>query len=114
MNNGKHNDNGTDARSERRAKLVWTMPNEKEEGEAKQKLSRLSNLHIIWVCAKRLTLVGLLVVMVWAVMNSGAGIFLTAALGFLIIPSLIRLAVRVVVTLVYIALLMLILSLIIL
>lgn len=89
MNNGKHNDKGN-------------------------KLSRLSNLHIIWVWTKRLTLVGLLVAMVWAVMNSGAGVFLAAALGFLIIRSLIRLAVRVVFTLVYIAVLLLILGLIIL
>ena len=112
MNNGKHNDKGTDARSECRAKLVWTMPNEKEEGEAKQKLSRLSNLHIIWICTKRLTLVGLLVAAVWAVMNSGAGVFLMAVVGFLIIRSLIRLAFRVIVSVVYIILIMLMLGLI--
>lgn len=80
----------------------------------KQKLSSLSNLHIIWVCAKRLTLVGLLVAMVWAVMNSGVGVFLSVTVGFLLIRSLIRLAFRLIVTVVYIILIALILGLIIL
>ena len=64
----------------------------------KQKFPRLSNLHIIWVCAKWLTLAGLLIAAAWAVMNSSAGIFLAVAMGFLLIGSLIRLVSRFVIT----------------
>lgn len=77
----------------------------------KRKFPRLSNLHIIWVCVKRLTLAGLLVAAAWAVTNSSAGISLTVAMGFLLIRSLIRLVSRFVITVVYIILLVLILGL---
>ena len=70
----------------------------------KQKFPRLSNLQIIWVWTKRLTLVGLLVVMGYAVVNSGVGIVLAVTVGFLLIRSLIRLAFRLIVTVVYIIL----------
>lgn len=80
----------------------------------KQKFPHLSNLHIVWVCVKRLTLVGLLIAVVWAVVNSGAGVFLAVMVGFLLIRSLIRLAFRLLVTVVYIILIALILGLIIL
>ena len=66
----------------------------------KQKFPRLSNLHIIWVWTKRLTLVGLLVVMGYAVVNSGVGIVLAVTVGFLLIRSLIRLSFRLIVTVV--------------
>ena len=66
----------------------------------KQKFPRLSNLQIIWVWTKRLTLVGLLVVMGYAVVNSGVGIVLAVTVGFLLIRSLIRLAFRLIVTVV--------------
>ncbi len=80
----------------------------------KQNFPRLSNLHIIWVWTKRLTLVGLLVALVGAVVNSGAGVFLAVTAGFLLIRSLIRLAFRLIVTVVYIILTVLMLGLIIL
>lgn len=79
----------------------------------KQKFPRLSNLHIVWVCVKWLTFAGLLVAVAWAVINSSAGIFLAVVVGFLLILSLMRLAFRFVITVVYIILLVLILGLII-
>jgi len=79
----------------------------------KQKFPRLSNLHINWVCVKRLTLAGLLVAAAWTVMNSSTIVFLVVAVGFLFIRSLIQLVSRFVITIVYIILLMLILGLII-
>jgi len=89
----------------------------KRQGEKadrlKQKFPRLSNLNIIWVCVMRLTLAGLIVMAAWAVMNSGAGIFLAVAVGFLLIGSLMRLVSRFVITVIYIILLVLILGLII-
>ncbi|RHF02013.1 hypothetical protein DW701_17465 [Bacteroides eggerthii] len=93
-------------------KKVSMMRNDKHI--TKQKFPRLSNLHIIWVWTKRLTLVGLLVVMGYAVVNSGVGIVLAVTVGFLLIRSLIRLAFRLIVTVVYIILTVLILGLIIL
>jgi len=79
-----------------------------------QKFPRLSNLHIIWVWMKRLLLAYLVMVLVAAMMNSGTGIFLSIVAGFLLFLSLVRLAIRFVVTLAYIILLALILGLIIL
>lgn len=79
----------------------------------KQKFPRLSNLHIVWVWMKRLTLVGLLVAVGYAVVNSGVGVFLAVTVSFLLIRSLIRLAFRLIVTAVYIILIALILGLII-
>ena len=74
----------------------------------------LSNLHIALVFTKWLMLIGLLVALVWTVVNSGAGIFLAAAVFFLLIRSLVRLTFRLIVTIVYIILLLTILGLIIL
>lgn len=81
----------------------------------KEKLTRFSKLqHIAWVFTKWLTLIGVLLALVWTVVNSGAGIFLAATVFFLLIRSLVRLTFRLMVTIVYIILLLLILGLIIL
>ncbi|WP_085535634.1 MULTISPECIES: hypothetical protein [Bacteroidales] len=77
----------------------------------KQKFPRLSNLHIIWRWTKRIAVVGLLVALV---ANYGTGSCLAVVAGFLIVRALIRLAFRIIVMLVSIALLLLILGLIIL
>ncbi len=82
-------------------------------GRLKQKSPRLPNLHIVWVCVKRLTFAGLLVTGVWVIVNSSAGIFLAVAVSFLLILSLMRLAFRFVITVVYIILIVLMLGLII-
>ncbi len=80
----------------------------------KAKFPRLSNLHIAWVCIKWLMLIGLLIGLIWVVVNSGTGLFLAAAVFFLLIRSLVRLTFRLIVTIVYIILMLLILGLIIL
>jgi len=78
----------------------------------KEKSARFSKLHIAWVFTKWLILIGLLAALVWAVVNSGAGIFLAATVFFLLIRSLVRLTFRLMVTIVYIILLLSILGLI--
>ena len=78
----------------------------------KEKLPRLTILHKAWVCIKWLALIGLLITVVWALVNSGAGVFLAATVFFLLIRSLVRLTFRLIVTIVYILLLLLILGLI--
>ena len=93
-------------------KKVSMMKNDKHITKAK--FPRLSNLHIAWVCTKWLMLIGLLLALVWTVVNSGAGIFLAATVFFLLIRSLVRLTFRLIVTVVYIILVLLILGLIIL
>jgi hypothetical protein len=80
----------------------------------KVKLPRLTILHKAWVCIKWLILIGLLITAVWALVNSGAGVFITAIVFFLLIRSLVRLTFRLIVTIVYVLLLLLILGLIIL
>jgi len=80
----------------------------------KEKLTRFSTLNIAWVFTKWLMLIGLLLALVWTVVNSGAGLFLAATVFFLLIRSLVRLTFRMIVTVVYIILLLLILGLIIL
>lgn len=80
----------------------------------KTKLSHLAVLHIIGQWAKWAAFAGSSVALGFAVVNSGAGTFLAVGLGFLLLRSLLRLVFRVVVTLVYIALLMLALGFIIL
>ncbi len=80
----------------------------------KEKLPRLTILHKVWVCIKWLILIGLLITVIWALVNSGAGVFLAATVFFLLIRSLVRLTFRLIVTIVYILLLLLILGLIIL
>ncbi len=111
MKNGKHI---VTNRRRQRAQSQTCLSYAERQGEKadrlKQKFPRLSNLHIVWIWTKRLTLVGLLVAVVWAVINSGVGFFLAVVVGFL----LIRLAFRVIVTVVYIILIALILGLIIL
>jgi hypothetical protein len=93
-------------------KKVNMMKNSKHI--TKEKLTRFSKLHIAWVGAKWLMLIGLLLALVWIVVNSGAGIFLAATVFFLLIRSLVRLTFRLMVTIVYIILLLSILGLIIL
>ena len=80
----------------------------------KEKLTHFSKLHIAWVFTKWLILIGLLLALVWTVINSSAGIFLAAVVFFLLIRSLLRLTFRLIVTIVYIILLLTILGLIIL
>lgn len=80
----------------------------------KENLTRFSTLNIAWVFTKWLMLIGLLLALVWTVVNSGAGLFLAATVFFLLIRSLVRLTFRMIVTVVYIILLLLILGLIIL
>jgi len=86
------------------------MKNDKHITKAKS--PHLSNLHIAWVFTKWMMLIGLLIAFVWAVVNSGAGIFLAATVFFLLIRSLMRLTFRLIVTVVYIILLLTILGLI--
>ncbi len=78
----------------------------------KEKLTHFSKLNIAWVFTKWLMLIGLLLALVWNVVNSGAGIFLAAAVFFLLVRSLVRLTFRLMVTIVYIILLLTILGLI--
>jgi len=113
MRNGKHITNRRRQREQSQTCLSFAERQRKKAGRLKQKFPRLSNLHIILVCMKRLTLAGLLVAAAWAVMNSGAGIFLAVGVSFLLILSLMRLVSRFVITVVYIILLVLILGLII-
>lgn len=80
----------------------------------KEKLTYFSKLNIAWVFTKWLMLIGLLLALVWTVLNSSAGIFLAAVVFFLLIRSLVRLTFRLIVTIVYIILLLTILGLIIL
>ena len=80
----------------------------------KEKLTRLWYLRIAWVCTKWLLLFGLLLALIWIVVNSGTGILLVVTVFFLLIRSLVRLTFRLMVTIVYIILLLLILGLIIL
>jgi len=86
------------------------MKNDKHITKAKS--PHLSNLHIAWVFTKWLMLIGVLLALVWTVVNSGAGIFLAITVFFLLIRSLVRLTFRLMVTVVYIILLLLILGLI--
>ena len=78
----------------------------------KENLTRFSKLNIVWICTKWLILVGLLIALVWTVVNSGTGLFLAATVFFLLIRSLVRLTFRLIITVVYIILLLLILGLI--
>jgi hypothetical protein len=78
----------------------------------KEKLTLLSKLNMVWAFAKWLILVGVLLALVWTVANSGVGIFLAVIVFFLLIRSLVRLTFRLMVTIVYIILLILILGLI--
>jgi hypothetical protein len=78
----------------------------------KGKSPHFSKLHIAWTFTKWLMLIGLLIALVWTVVNSGAGIFLAAIVFFLLIRSLVRLTFRLMVTIVYIILLLSILGLI--
>jgi len=78
----------------------------------KAKLPNLMILHKAWVCLKWLTLIGLLLTTVWALVNSGVGVYLAIAVLFLLICSLVRLTFRLIVTIAYILLLLLILGLI--
>ena len=78
----------------------------------KAKLPRPTVLHKAWACIKWLILIGLLLTIVWALVNSGAGVFLAIAVLFLLIRSLVRLTFRLIITFVYILLLLLILGLI--
>jgi len=77
-----------------------------------EKSSRLSKRRIAWICTKRMMLIGLLLALAWAVVNSGTGVFLAITVFFLLIRSLVRLTFRLIVTVVYIILLLLILGLI--
>ena len=86
------------------------MKNDKDI--TKEKLTHFSKLNIAWVFTKWLMLIGLLLAIVWIVVNSGAGIFLAAAVFFLLIRSLVRLTFSLIVTIVYIILLLTILGLI--
>ena len=86
------------------------MKNDKHITKAKS--PHFSNLHIAWVLTKWLMLIGLLLALVWTVVNSGAGIFLAAAVFFLLIRSLVGLTFRLIVTIVYIIMLLAILGLI--
>ena len=113
MRNDKHITNRRRQREQNQTCLSFAERQGEKADRLKQKFPRLSNLHIIWVCAKWLILAGLLIAAAWAVMNSSAGIFLAVAMGFLLIGSLIRLVSRFVITVVYIILLVLILGLII-
>lgn len=113
MRNGKHITNRCRQRELSQTCLSFAGRHGEKAGRLKQKFPRLPNLHIVWVCVKRLTLAGLLVAAAWAVINSSAGIYLAVAVGFLLIRSLIRLVSRFVITIVYIILLVLILGLII-
>jgi len=113
MRNGKHITNRRRQREQSQTCLSFAERQGEKADRLKQKFPRLSNLHIIWVCVKRLTFAGLLVGASWAIWNSSAGIFLTVTVGFLLIRSLIRLVSRFVITVVYIILLVLILGLII-
>jgi hypothetical protein len=88
------------------------MKNDKHITKANSPL--ISKLHIAWVCTKWLMLIGVLVVLVWTVANSVAGVFLAVTVFFLLIRSLVRLTFRLIVTVIYIILLLLILGLIIL
>ena len=78
----------------------------------KEKSPHFDKLHIAWAFTKWLILIGLLIAFVWTVMKSGAGIFLAAIVFFLLIRSLVRLTFRLMITVVYIILLLLILGLI--
>ena len=100
------------AQTDYKYKKVNMMKNEKHI--TKEKLTRFSKLNIAWVCTKWLLLVGVIIALVWTVVNSGAGVFLAATVFFLFIRSLVRLTFRLIVTVVYIILLLLILGLIIL
>jgi hypothetical protein len=91
-------------------KKVSIMKNDKHITKAKS--PHLSNLHIAWAFTKWLMLVGLFIALVWTVVNSGTGLFLAATIFFLLIRSLVRLTFRLIVTVVYIILLLLILGLI--
>lgn len=113
MRNGKHIMNRRRQREQDQTCLSFAERQGEKAGRLKQKFPRLSNLHIIWVCVQRLTFAGLLVEVVWAVMNSSTGIFLAVVMSFLLICSLMRLAFRFVITVVYIILIVLILGLII-
>jgi len=77
----------------------------------KQKFPHLSNLHSFWWWTKRIAIIGILAMLV---ANYGTGGCLAVVVGFLIVRALIRLAFRIIVMLVSIALLLLILGLIIL
>ena len=112
MRNGKHITNRI-WQQQSQTCLSFAERQREKAGRLKQKFPRLSNLHIIWVFVKRLTLAGFLVAAAWAVMNSSAVIFLTVAVGFVLIRSLMWLVSRIVITVVYIILLVLILSLVI-
>lgn len=78
----------------------------------KEKLTHFSKLNIAWVFTKWLMLIGLLLALVCTVVNSSSGIFLAAAVFFLLIRSLVRLTFRLIATIVYIIMLLLILGLI--
>lgn len=114
MRNGKYIMNRRRQREQSQTCLSFAKRQGEKADRLKQKFPRLPNLHIIWVCVKRLTLAGLLVAADWTVMNGSAGICFALVAGFLLILSLVGLAFRFVVTLVYIILLTLILVLIIL
>ena len=66
----------------------------------KEKLTHFSKLHIAWVFTEWLTLIGLLLALVWTLVNSGAGVFLSITVFFLLIRSLVWLTFRLIVTVV--------------
>ena len=110
MINGKYITNRCRQRKQSQTCLSFADRQGEKADRLKQKFPRLSNLHIIWIFAKRLILAGMLVVSVWVMMNSSANIFLAVAAGFLLIRSLILLVSRFVITVIYIILLVLILG----
>ncbi len=75
----------------------------------KEKIPSLVNLHMVLIYIKLMMLIGLHLVLVWTVVKSGTGVFLAVTVFFLLIRSLVRLTFRLIVTVVYIILLIVIL-----
>jgi hypothetical protein len=82
--------------------MTYKISNVKNSGNTlKQKfLPPLSNLHIIWHWAKRLILVGVVLVLLCVAFYWGVGVCLAIIAGFLIIRFLIRLTFRIIIMLV--------------